>query len=139
MSPLILPPTGPAARPLEDSIDEESINVLNARISEAGRVTLDEGSASPASLQSSTGDDSSLAASFNQRLKELSGEEQAYDAPLTGAFLHAFPFHAYNLIACMYSQLHLYVRKYAVVNSVTCLQASAAFMHVFRLGAAGAD
>ena len=30
-------------------------------------------------------DDSSLAASFNQRLKELSGDELAYDGPLTGA------------------------------------------------------
>jgi hypothetical protein len=84
-------PTGPAARPLEDSIDEESINVLNARISDAGRVTLDEASPPSASLLASSDDDSSLAASFNQRLKELSGEEQAYDEPLTGVLqrMHA--------------------------------------------------
>lgn len=79
--------TGPAARPLEDSIDEESINVLNSRISNAGRVSLDdeEASAAPVEPLRSTSDDSSLAASFNQRLKQLSVDEDAYDGPLTGA------------------------------------------------------
>ena len=81
---------GPPARPLEDSIDEESINVLNARINQAERVSLDEAAAASAPLRSSS-DDSSLAASFNQRLRELSVDEQAYDGPLTGG----------RLLACM--------------------------------------
>ena len=75
------------AKPAQSSIDEESINVLNARISQAGRVRLSDAPAA----SSSGPDDTSLAASFNQRLKELSGEEVAYDGPLTGKVCHDRP------------------------------------------------
>lgn len=77
---------GEAAKPAQSSIDEDSINALNVRISQAGRVSLSD---VPAASTSGP-DDSSLAASFNQRLKELSGDELAYDGPLTGKASHGW-------------------------------------------------
>ncbi|BDA40838.1 hypothetical protein COCOBI_01-4920 [Coccomyxa sp. Obi] len=72
---------------VEGSIDEDSISQLNARISQAGPVQLSAGeeemSRAPADI-----DDSQLAQSFNQRLKELSGpSDQAFSGVLTGEVL----------------------------------------------------
>ena len=81
---------GEGPKPAQSSIDEDSINALNVRISQAGRVSL-----SDVPVASTSGpDDSSLAASFNQRLKELSGDELAYDGPLTGSGHHMMGLHA---------------------------------------------
>ena len=54
-----------------DSIDEDSINSLNTRISRAQPVSLPEDTG-PSTLPVSGPDDTQLAASLNQRLKELS-------------------------------------------------------------------
>ena len=90
MHPLTKEGTRPAGSPteaVEGSIDEDSISQLNARISQAAPVQLTAGeeeiSGAPANI-----DDSQLAQSLNQRLRELSGpSDEAFSGVLTGLWL----------------------------------------------------
>lgn len=69
---------------VEGSIDDASIDTLNSRIVQIGRVRL-ENNDEDRSLQLESTDEQ-LTESFNQRLRELSGSsDEAGAGPVTGA------------------------------------------------------